>query len=36
MHWGDWRLPTSFELLIVAAFGGIMLMIAILQFSKTD
>ena len=36
MTWGNWRVPTMLELAIVVAFGGIMLMIAVRQFSKTE
>jgi ABC-2 type transport system permease protein len=36
MTWGDWRVPTLVELAIVAAFGAVMLLVAIRQFSRTE
>jgi len=34
--WGDWRVPTSVEVLIVAAMGASFLAVAIWQFRKAD
>jgi ABC-2 type transport system permease protein len=34
--WGSWRVPTGVELLIVAAMGVTMLLIAIWEFRKAD
>ena len=34
--WGGWRVPTSIELLIVAAMGVVMLAIGIWEFRKAD
>ena len=34
--WGSWRVPTGVELLIVAAMGAVMLLIAIWEFRKAD
>jgi ABC-2 type transport system permease protein len=36
LTWGSWRVPTGVELLIVAAMGTIMLLIAIWEFRKAD
>jgi ABC-2 type transport system permease protein len=36
LTWGSWRVPTGIELLIVAAMGVLMLLIAIWQFRKAD
>ena len=34
--WGSWRVPTAVELLIVAAMGLVMLLIAVWEFRKAD
>jgi ABC-2 type transport system permease protein len=34
--WGGWRVPTSVELLIVAAMGVAMLAVAIVEFRRAD
>ena len=34
--WGSWRVPTGVELVIVAAMGVLMLLVAIWQFRKAD
>jgi ABC-2 type transport system permease protein len=34
--WGNWRVPTAVELLIVAGMGLVMLLVAIWQFRKAD
>src|SRR4051812_17929869 len=34
--WGNWRVPTAVELLIVAGMGAVMLLVAIWQFRKAD
>ncbi|MDA8149439.1 MAG: ABC transporter permease [Actinomycetota bacterium] len=34
--WNGWRLPTLLELAMVAVAAGVMLFVAILQFSRTD
>ena len=34
--WGSWRVPTAVELLIVAAMGLAMLLIAVWEFRKAD
>jgi ABC-2 type transport system permease protein len=36
LTWGSWRVPTAVELLIVAAMGVMMLLIAIWEFRKAD
>ena len=36
LTWGSWRVPTGIELLIVAAMGTVMLLIAIWEFRKAD
>ena len=36
LTWGSWRVPTYVELLIVAAMGATMLLIAIWEFRKAD
>jgi len=36
LTWGSWRVPTGVELLIVAAMGVTMLLIAIWEFRKAD
>ena len=36
LTWGSWRVPTVVELLIVAAMGAVMLLIAIWEFRKAD
>ena len=36
LTWGSWRVPTGIELLIVAAMGAVMLLIAIWEFRKAD
>ena len=36
LTWGSWRVPTGVELLIVAAMGAIMLLIAIWEFRRAD
>ena len=34
--WGGWRVPTSIEVLIVAAMGTAFLAVAIWQFQKAE
>ena len=34
--WGSWRLPTLFELAIVALLGAVMMSLAISRFAKTE
>jgi ABC-2 type transport system permease protein len=36
LHWGSWRLPTSFEILIVVVLTMICLGISVKMFSKQD
>jgi ABC-2 type transport system permease protein len=36
MTWNGWRLPTGFEVALVAVFGATMLAGAVHQFSKPD
>jgi ABC-2 type transport system permease protein len=36
IHWGTWKLPTSFELLIVVVVTGICLGASVRMFSKQD
>ncbi len=36
IHWDGWRLPVSFELLLVAAIGTAMLALAIYEFNKAE
>jgi ABC-2 type transport system permease protein len=34
--WNGWRLPAWFELAVVAALGSVVLVLAAVQFSRTD
>jgi ABC-2 type transport system permease protein len=36
LHWGSWRLPTSFELLIVVVITAFALGVSVKMFSKQD
>jgi ABC-2 type transport system permease protein len=36
MTWGGWRLPLSLELGMVAVLGALMLVFAVVQFSRPE
>jgi ABC-2 type transport system permease protein len=36
MAWGGWQLPTAFELAIVAAIGIVVLVVAVVRFSRVE
>jgi ABC-2 type transport system permease protein len=36
LHWGSWRLPTSFEILIVVVITAVTLGVSVRMFSKQD